>query len=287
MSRFLIVPNDTTLFRQLEGYGVVATVDSLGMARATADAVRSANAHLHCLRVQVRRPLTALTFGNELRGIPIALEVPSSGQGLAGFLHQLPVLKTLDLRVYLPANSRENLSAVRILSSLGIETALDLRHHDGDWNAVADAMTYALLNAVEHASIAPFNYLATRYSAEHRNDYGAVYFDDPNTYLHVDHMLNVALTAADLAAGRFAGRGREAIDGIEGLEAYRRWKHAWRDFFLRPDGCAYCAGWRVCLGKYEASMREHPGCERFAEEFMDAIDQARGRPGPAPQVWQP
>lgn len=287
MARLLVVPNDTALFRQLEGYGLVTSVDSLGDARATADAVRSCDAHLHCLRVQVRRPLAALTFGEELRGISIALEVPSLGQGLAGLLRQIAVLKTLDVRVYLPANCSDNFSAVRILSSLGIETALDLRHHAGDWDAVADAMTYALLNVVDHAPIAPFNYLAARYGPHRRNDYAAVYFDDPQTYLHVDRVLNVALTAADLAAGRFAGRGREAVEGIEGLEAYRRWKHAWRDFFLRSGGCAYCAGWRVCLGKYEASVREQPGCERFAEEFMDAIDQARGKPASQPQVWQP
>jgi hypothetical protein len=287
MARFLVIPNDPPLLRELSGYAVVPTVESLGTARPTADAVRGAGTHLHCLRVETKLPLSVLSFDEELRGIPIALCAPSLGHGLASLLRQLPIVRRLDLRVYLPATSHENLSAVRILASLGIETALDLRRHDGDWEAVSDLMTYALLNSVAHAGIAPFNYLAARYDRHHRNDYGAVFFDDPTTYLHIDSDLNVALTGADLAAGRYAGTGRKCIDEIEQNDTYLAWWHAWREFFLRGDGCAYCAGWRVCLGKFEASAHDNPGCAKFAAEFMDSVEQAAAKAPAAVSIWQP
>jgi len=99
-------------------------------------------------------------------------------------------LRKLNLRLYLPTHSTENLTALRILTSLGIECAAVITR-ETDWEALADLATHALLGLVKHASLQPFEYVAAHYDPQQRTDFGAVYFDDPRAFLHLDRQGSV------------------------------------------------------------------------------------------------
>jgi hypothetical protein len=180
-------------------------------------------------------------------------------------------LAGLDLRLFLPGTS-ENLLALRLAASLGVPGGVELVEAV-DWTALSDLATYALLGLVPHAPISPFAEIADRYVATGRTDFGHVYLDDPTRYLHLDAEGRVALGAADLAAGRFVAERPEDL-ALQDHPAYRERVEGWRTLFLEPDGCAWCPGFRICLGRLRGLGE---GCAAFCEDLMDVVERHQDR----------
>lgn len=286
-SHFLVVPPDKDLISKLDSQSLVPVIDSTEDIVLATEMVDHYNAHLHCLIICTRIPLTALDYKEEWRNIPIALFTPSMGR-FSKMVKHLPVLRQLNIRIYLPTATKENYADIRILSSLGIETAVVFQKDGLAWDLLIDLMSYAYFARATHAPIAPFDYMAARFHSHQRNDYSAVYFDDPRTYLHLNRDGRIALTRADLLAGRFITQDLDELETIEQNEAYQNYLEAWRAFFLQPDGCAYCPGWRVCLGKYSHTNNRENGCQKFISEFLDALEMKQSlQEKNTINIWQP
>lgn len=287
ITRFLVCPFDEDLMSILGSRSLVPRLTSLDDIPRAVEAVGRSGAHLHCLLVKTQAPLTALTFKEEWMDIPIALYVSSLGR-FPQFVKQLPLLRQLNLRVYLPTDSKENYSSVRIISSLGIETAVIFREEGLDWKLISDLMSYAYFARAPHAPIAPFDYMAARYHRHQRNDFSSVYFDDPRTYLHLDEKGQVALTSADLLAGKYIAQSIDDLGDIDQNDDYVNHLESWRVFFLQKDGCAYCPGWRVCLGKFSHITNGDTGCKQFFSELMDSVELKQSiKNNSSKQIWQP
>lgn len=269
---------------------VVLIVEDDGLAPAALEAQRRCELQLHCLEIHAGS-LATVALRGEWQQIPIAVHAWTMGP-FGEIARRLVLLRKLNLRVFLPAGRAENITALRILASLGVECAA-LLDGEVDWELLTDLMTYALLGLVPHASIEPFQELATRYDPQRRTDYAAIYFDDPRRYLHLDREGRVALSRADLRGGRFVLQRPEEIDTIDEQPAYRAQLEAWREVFLQPDGCACCPGWRVCLGKFPAaaasaaSAGSDAPCRAFFTEVLDVVEQHRAQADKSKQVWRP
>ena len=281
-----LCPPIPDLLNKLQGKKVVLRVDGAGSIEAAVALAAQYATHLHCLVVKIKGPLEALDLDRPYEGAPIALLAPGFGR-MRHVAPKLRMLKQMNVRIYLPLDRAENFAGLRILSSLGCASAAIFQDGPHDWEQVSDLMTYALMNRAPRAPIDPFNYLAERYHANRRNDFAAVYFDDPARYVHVDASGRIALTAQELADGVFIADDLHELEALPQKEAYIDRMESWRHFFLKPDGCAYCEAWRICLGKFSPAPDEGKGCAGFFKEFLETVELYQSLKVEKVGMWQP
>jgi hypothetical protein len=278
----LVCPFDAALISRLHGHALAVRVQEASAACQARDSVEK-RSRLHCILLESSEPLSELALGEEMKGIPLAVFVPGTGD-LGALFEKLPLLQALRMQVYLPLSGTNTIRDIRILSSLGIATALVWDAASVDWDAVEDLLAYAAYTRVPHATIEPFSYLIAGYSARNLVDFSAVSFDDPSRYLHVSSDGRVARSGDDLRAGRFLGDldSLDAMTDRDRLEDYRaRTDH----FFLEQEGCAFCSAFRVCLGKFSNRRTANPGCERLFAKLMDIAESTGTKDSHA--LWQP
>jgi hypothetical protein len=266
----IVCPPDAELLGRLRGRAVVVRVPSLEALDRAVEAVEQAGVLLHCAAVESRHPLGLLTLQDRWEHIPIALAVPSLGR-VREVVRLTPLIRRMNIRVMVPADSAENLTGLRILASLGVACTAAAGSGRIPWVQWTDLATYALLGLAPHGPVEPFDYLAAHYDPNKRTDFRGVWFDDPARFVHMDGSGRFALSAAELAAGQFAGTTPEDLDSLDGSETYRDRLDAWRHVFLLKDGCASCPGWRICLGAFEASGSE--GCRAALAEVLDLVER--------------
>jgi hypothetical protein len=277
---------DHDILQSLRGRALVIQVDDPIILPHAAHYIEHAHHHIHCLRIISEEPLSSFELPEALQHVPIALHAPRLGR-FRDFVSRLPFLRSLNIRIYLPNEPEENYTSLRIMSSLGIQSAISFGSKNVDWERLSDLMTYSLLGLVPHAPIEPFNYIAEHYESSKRTDFGSVYFNDPLRFLHIDREGRVGLSRDDLEAGRFIPQSLDELDDIENSDENETSLESWRDVFLRADGCASCQGWRVCLGKFDGAGGNDRGCESFFSELMEITEQYQSLQGKKKSVWQP
>lgn len=277
--------NEGLLERMADRSLVVCTNKPADISRVM-DSARRIPFHLHCLSLETQASLSDIPFQETWQEIPLAIQVSGLGRFL-DFMKILPTLRKLNLRVYIPTDSIENIAAIRILSSLGINTALVIRPEMTNWDLLADLMSYAYFGLVPHAPIEPFDSLANWFEDHKQLNGGSVYFEDPAKYLHVDTAGRIAMTPADAEVDSYIAQRVEDLDTALLSRGYQEGVERWRKHFLQTDGCAYCPGWRLCMGQYASSCTEDPGYKNFFSEVLDAIELYRSQKKPARVVWQP
>ena len=283
----LVCPFRPDLINRLEEKSLAVLTGDTDEINEIISYCRDIPVHLQCIWAKTEMPLSLIPLQESWGNAPIALHASSLGR-FRDFVPQLQILRKLNIRIYLPADSRENYAAVRILSSLGIHSAVVFRKESIDWELMADLMTYALLGLVPRASIEPFHFMAAHYHPNQHTDFSAVYLEDPRKYLHLDENGRVGLSQKDLAAGTFILDNVTELGELQNNPEYIRRCESWRDFFLQPDGCAYCQGWRVCLGRFSETREKRPGCRAFFTELMDAIEQYQSLNNRnETEIWQP
>jgi hypothetical protein len=268
----LLCPHHPPLFDQLKGHDIAVRIDRIEDVSRAAEEVCSRGGVLTCVAVETDRPLSALPIPDGWDGIPVALFAPGMGRyrDLSVNIQKLYDFKT---HVYLPAGDAENLVSCRILASLGVTCCLVFNEREPDWTALADLMTYATFGPVPHAPVEPFHRIANHYSPGACLDWGALYFDDPREYLHLDSRGRVALSRHGLSNGLFIADHISSIrDPLEN-EGYVKGLKAWRRYFLEDHPCTLCEGWRICLGRFGCEGRQRMGCSRFAADTLAEIEQ--------------
>ena len=282
----IVCPDSEALLAKFTGHRVAVRVKAWGLIMAGVEMVRKSDNSLFCVVVESDRTLADMDFGDSPIGVPLALVAPSVGP-FRNLARHLDMLRGLDLRVYLPCNSAENLLGLRILSSVGINCCACFGNGRPDWEAMADLAAYALLERVPHATIEPFAYIASNYNPSEYLDWGRVMFDDPLHYLHLDEAGRVALSHAEL--GRFVAKELNEIGAPEVFPAIRDRKLSWKRYFTENHPCASCPGWKICLGRFSDGLAEDAGCAMLFEETIDMVHRHRALHGASPEIriWQP
>jgi hypothetical protein len=287
----LVCPDTPRLIERLHGRALAVRVDQPDDIADAAGRVRNSDNQLYCVICDVSYPLADVRVGDDWDGVPIALGAAAAGKfrDLDPFI---PRLRDLDLRVCLPASRPENLTALRLLSSLGIACCVALDGGVLDWSALTDLMTYALLGSLPHGPIDPFEHIAEHYEPAGVTEWGATRFADPRCYLHLDDQGRVALTREDLLAGAVVAEDIDMITDEADLATHPALvarKARRRLFFEQNHPCARCPGWRVCLGAFADSVGRDQGCATLFVELMDVIDQRRTQRARdrEPAKWRP
>jgi hypothetical protein len=150
-------------------------------------------------------------------------------------------------------------------------------------------MTYAVLGRAPHAPIEPFSFIASNYDSHLILPWGAIAFDDPAHFLHLDAQGRVALSCDELRQGVFIAPSIGGIDASTLSAAISERVNAWRRYFVDNHPCASCAGWKICLGRFSDDLPDDAGCAKLFSELIDAAAMLKT---PAPQqdqseIWRP
>jgi hypothetical protein len=267
--RTLVCPYEPELINGLHEREIAVRVDSASLVREAGNAVRDTGNRLLCVILDSAQPVDAVPFEDGWKGIPILLVAPAAGE-FRSIVHKLPLLRSLNLKIYL-SSTNENIRGARILSSLGVSCALRIEPGAVDWEALSDLMTYALCGRAPHAPIDPFDYISRNYDAKVHLKWGAVYLDDPEKYFHLDKEKNVALSAEEALARQFIGR-LDDIERAEPEEIARR-ADAWSRNFTGISPCATCEGFKLCMGSLRPEDGRTEGCKVFFSETMETLEE--------------
>ena len=266
--RTLVCPYEPELINGFHEREIAVRVDSPSLVREAGNAVRNSGNRLLCVILDSAQPVDAVPFEDGWSGIPILLTAPAAGE-FRSIVHKLPLLRSLNLKIYL-SSTNENIRDARILSSLGLSCALRIEPGAVDWEALSDLMTYALCARAPHAPIDPFDYISRNYDSKVHLKWGAVYLDDPEKYFHLDKEKNVALSAKEALARQFIGRLDE-IEKAEPEEIARR-TDAWSRNFTGFSPCATCEGFKLCMGSLRPEDEITEGCTAFFSETLETLE---------------
>lgn len=284
-SPILVVPPAEHILCRLQQYALVIRLNDERDIDSALKLVSGCRLNLHGLWVETSTPLGAIELRESWAGAGIALHVPSAGS-YREVRHQLPLLRRLGLRVYLPATTEDNVLAARILASLSVPTAVVLKGSGVLWEPLAGLTAYALLGSAPRETIEPFHYIASSYRADRPVDYSAVYFDDPRVFRHIDEDGRIALTTGDARRKRFVADSIDMLSDLEQSQRFIERAEAWQSGFTRrPDVCASCEAWRVCLGKFAADALRDSGCRKYFVGMIDVVERSQTQVNRGRHPW--
>jgi hypothetical protein len=267
--RTLVCPYEPELINGFREREIAVRVDSASLVREAGNAVRNSGNRLLCVILDSAQPVDAVPFEDGWSGIPILLTAPAAGE-FRSIVHKLPLLRSLNLKIYL-SSTNENIRDARILSSLGVSCTLRIEAGAVAWEALTDLMTYALCARAPHAPIDPFDYITRKYDATTHLKWGGVYLEDADKYFHLDKEKNVALSAKEALTGQFIGRLDE-IEKAEPEEIVQR-ANAWSRNFTGNNPCATCEGFKICMGSFRPEDGKTEGCKAFFSETIETLGE--------------
>jgi hypothetical protein len=271
----LVCPFDENLLSSFSNQTVVIDTVDPGALKKIHDVVRSSENRLETVRLFWEKPLSDFVPKEDWREIPVVLYAPRFGK-FRPFIGNKAGFRKLSFRFFLSADDPETPVSLKILASLGFSCGLFFGAKAPDWDLLNDLMHYVYYSRVYHYSpIEPFNHIEKRYDPTRRTTIDEVYFDDPARYLHIDKEGNLALTAKLLKDGVFTGKGVETIPSVIESAEYRRHNTAWQEHMLKRDACSFCPSFRICSGRFAASMTQSPGCREFFQDVLDGVEHVR------------
>lgn len=271
-SHILVCDFDEKLISRFEHRNLVVRMDNPGLVNHAVKKVREKN-NLNTIWLHLDAPLPRLDIAELEKSstVPFYLEI----SGLGGFkesLEHIRSLRRLDVLVMLAEDAPGTYRDLKILSSLFVACGIKFGNRFPDWESLADLLSYSVYSKVTHAPIQPFHFIISNYDAQKRIDFAGTYYEDPSKFLHINTHGCIALSREELEKEEFISIDLEGLEEVMKLPAYIQRMEAWREYFLKPDGCAYCPGWRICLGKFEKYTGKESGCMTFFGELMEAAD---------------
>ncbi len=271
-SHILVCDFDEKLISRFEHCNLVVRMDNPGLVNHAVKKVHEKN-NLNTIWLHIDAPLSKLdiTELEKSSAVPFYLEITGLGSFKESIEH-IRSLRKLDVLVMLAEDAPGTYRDLKILSSLFVPCGITFRNRNPDWESLSDLLSYSVYNKVPHAPIQPFHFLISNYDSQKRIDFASVYFHNPSSLLHVDTKGCIALSREELEKEEFISMDLGDLEGVTHLPSYAQKREAWREFFLKPDGCAYCPSWRICLGKFEESQDKESGCMKFFGEWMEAAE---------------
>lgn len=284
----LVIPFDEKLLGHLQDESLVVVSPGFEQIPHVYRTASERNNRVACVVVYSKGSLATVPFHESWRGIPIAIYAAELGP-FKEFMARLPLIRDLNIRIFLSSDRKENYTALHILASLHLSSGIDFGEKNIDWEALNDLMTYSIYGKANHGPIEPFHFVATKYNPERLTEFGTVYFNNPQVYLHLDKDTNIAVSKKDLEKGNFIAMGIEELNSIRANPKYEEAIHHWQNFFLQQEGCAFCQSWRVCLGKFSEQIKSNPGCQKFFADLMEGADHfmAKQHKQREREIWQP
>lgn len=281
----LVMNFDENLISKFNGENIIITTDTFNLLNRTYDVVNQNNKLVN-VTVYFQGALTSIKILENWTKIPMCLYVSSLGS-YRMFFHMLPILRQMNIKVFLSAQSNQNLIDIQMMSSLGIFTGVYFSEKGVAWDKMKELALYAQHSKSQHAPIEPFQYISTKYKAEETLDFNAIYYNDPTQFLHIDSEGKVALTYHLLKEGKFALDNFQQINTLKDNEEYAAFTTAWQRHFLEKTTCSYCPAWRICMGKFENQIDEEKSCQQVFADLMDGaeIHQEQHKRKPE-KVWQ-
>ncbi len=191
------------------------------------------------------KSLDRVMLHNSWKGIPIIIISESFGT-FRNFEHHIDLMRELDVTVHLACDTPENITGIKILSSLGIKTTALIPAKNPDWDLMAELGAYALLAPGVHAPIEPFDYIARHYSPTRSINWEFLYFEDPARFATVD------------SKGAIDSITTKAPDGTK----------------LDSGLCGRCRGFSICHGRFSSSAPKGE-CSEFFFDLIDSISRWR------------
>ncbi|MEJ2067739.1 MAG: hypothetical protein P8Y09_07295, partial [Deltaproteobacteria bacterium] len=219
---------DTLVNRQAD---LIVRINDVSEIVPAADDIISSGNHIHSIILRTDKTLDTIEFSEEWETIPATLFSPGLGV-FRELQHKFDLIHNLNVRYFFPADSKEAMLGLQTLSATGFECGVDFEVEKPDWEALIDLMTYSILMTTAHANVEPFSYLAENYDPHEFNDWGSVYFEDPNDYLHLDSAGRVALTSADLKNEVFIAENVSEVDKMDECPRLEEINTGWRRYFL-------------------------------------------------------
>jgi len=262
---------------------VVIETDDPNLVRYISREVNREN-KLHAIRLSLTFPLSDLKIEDDWRGIPLAIYSREFGD-FKKLIHQMNALRQLNVVIFLSADKLFNLTGLQMLSSLKISCGLIMDKEFSAWEESLDLMHYALYGRTKHASVEPFNYIASHHGPRDFLDYDTVYFNNPEKFLHLNESGQVALTSSNLVKGIFISENLDSVD-LENNESYQAYVNRRYEVLLSMNECAFCPAFRICLGKFTHCDIKEERCKRLFSEVMEAADFVQTAQKKNNRVWQ-
>lgn len=276
MEHIIVTAFKEELFREIHSKAFVIRTSDLFSFRNIAHVVNEHN-KLHCIQAVVKGNLTDIPVSEDWMDIPVHLFVPSFGS-IRSFIEKSGLWRMLSVRIFLSSKDPANFSHLQLISSLGVDCGIWFDEGPTDWQAANDLMHYSIYGKVPHGSIEPFVYIIDHYHPTQNTDFSAVYFNHPDRYIHMDKDGNLALTQGKLLAGEYVGTIQE-LENIRGKPAFADYLNNWQDIFLANEACSSCPAWRICQGKFSATVETNPGCSEFLSDAMEASEFVQSKAG--------
>jgi hypothetical protein len=266
-SHVLVCDFNEDLISRIQNQSFVVRVESPDLIPDAIRVVQEKN-HVYTIWLHTDVPLYDLPIPDleNTGSVPFYIEVSGIGN-FRESIGKIRLLRSWHVIILIPEDAPGSYRDCRILSSLLVPCGIKFGYQSPDWDSLADLMSYFVYSKVAHAPIEPFHFVISNYAFNNRIDFNRVYFEDPSKFLHIDQQGYIALSREELQRGELISKELEQLDNIENLLSYTQRLEGWRKFFLKPDGCAYCPGWRLCLGKFEESPDKETGCMQFFEDI--------------------
>ena len=276
---------DENLISKFNGENILITSDSFNLLNRTYDVVNQNNKLVN-VTVYTQSALTSIKFLENWNRIPLALYLPSMGS-YRMFFHMLPVLRQMNLRIYLPVSNNQNIIDVQMMASLGIFAGIYFDKKPINWEKVKELAFYSQYSKSQHAPVEPFHHISSKYKSDETLDFNAVYYNDPNQFLHINNEGKVALTYQLLKEGKFALESYLQINTLKENEDFVNYNTAWQRHFLDKTTCSYCPAWRICMGKFESSIDAEKSCQQLFVEVLEGAENHQEKNKRKPEkVWQ-
>ncbi len=271
----LVTRFEEKLIAKLENENIIITTDNFNFINKYYDVVNKQN-KLNNITVYYDGALTSIRFLETWKHIPLVLYVNSIGSHRM-FFHLMPILRQMNVRIFLSNQTPQNFVDLQIMASLGICSGIYFSTTKMDWNKFADLQTYAIYSKNKHAAVEPFNFILSNYKRESRLDFNTVYYNDPQKFLHLNAEGQIALNADDLKAGKFVLENISLIDSLPDNQDYIKETTKWQQHFLDKTHCAECLAWRICLGKFVETIDDQKSCANTMTELLDGVEHHQQR----------
>ena len=284
IEHILVCPFDKQLLAKFKHRTIVINTNDFNSIRNINDEVNKSN-KLYAIKIQTGKSFSSIPFRKDWGNIPLAVYSPEFGS-YKEFLHQLNLIRKLNIRIFLSSHSDFNFTGLRILSSLNIGCGIYFNGEPYKWDLMNDLMHYAIYSMIKHASLEPFNWLASNYEQTGYTDYNIVYFNHPSKYLHVNEKEQIALTEKDMLNKNYIDEGIDSLDNICENKKYTDFLNYRYEIMLQMNECAFCPAFRICLGKFSELPDKSKSCKTFFSDFLDAADYSFSKRNNENQVWQ-
>lgn len=279
MSRAVLVcPFERDLLDRIQDRVLVIRTTDCEQVVPISNHVALGTCRLQAIALEYDGALASLNIDARWKDIPLRITCRSLGP-YEDLSARMPLLQTMNISIFLPADRRDNFSGLRILSSLGIRCGLTFPTRDPNWGLVNDLMHYQVYSRTTHADIEPFASVIVGYDSQKDSDFSDAFHNNPRSYLHLDAEGRIAPTREDLEAGVSTGISIEDVATLGSNDLYLARCLAWQQHFIDFGTCSTCPAWRVCRGTFWSEASPEGGCSAFFLDILEACEFHAARAG--------